>query len=367
MTALNEEVLPIVWSLARRELLVRPRPTFDEVVDRLTPTGLLKREKAEREARRPASRHVRPSLTALVNSGAVVRDGDRLQLLDPGEDEQAFRLRVLRGVLHTEKVFDDEGVGLAHQAEAAFAWLHLQGLEDPVAGSWNDAQAALQAHVRGNATDWLNDVAFNTLERWARWFGWVRRARHAQVDVLWPDPTPLVRALLPEVLGQEALPAREFAEQVAERLPWLPNGSVGREVAAVFADVPDRSVEQGRVPEGLSLTLQRLHLEQALRLVPGDDARASPCCSRRSGVRRRRTSRWLQLECHHRHHRAVAGMLGARSGPGRRRCRRAGGRTPAGRPPPAGTTGAAGAPERGTVTPPGEGETSTRTTCSTTC
>lgn len=272
MTQLNEEVLPVVWSLARRELLIRPGPTFDELVDRLTPTGLLKREKAQREDRRPASRHVRPSLTALVNSGAVAGDGDRLRLVDPGEDEQAFRLRVLCAMLHTDNVFDDEGLGLAHPAEAAFAWLHLQGLGDPVPGSWNDAQAALQARVRGNATDWVNDVAFNTLERWARWFGWVRRARQAQVDVLWPDPTPLVRAVLPEVLGSEAVPVRTFVEQVAERLPWLPNGSVGREVAAVLADVPDTSVDEGRVPEGLSLALERLHLEKALRLVAGDDA-----------------------------------------------------------------------------------------------
>jgi hypothetical protein len=273
MTPLNEEVLPVIWSLARRELLVRPGASFDELVERLTPTGLLKREKAQREDRRPASRHVRPSLTALVKSGAVARDGDRLRLAEPAEDDQAFRLRVLRGMLDKENIFDGDGRGPVHQAEAAFAWLHLQGLGEPAPGSWNDAQVVLQARVRGTATDWVNDVAFNTLERWARWFGWVRRARRTQVDVLWPDPTPLVRALLPDVLGREALPLRTFADQVAERLPWLPNGSAGREVAAALADVPDRSVEQGRIPEGLSLALQRLHLEQELRLVPGDDAR----------------------------------------------------------------------------------------------
>lgn len=274
MTALNEEVLPVVWSLAHRELLVRPRATFDELADRLTPTGLLKREKAEREGRHPTSRHVRPSLIALVNSGAVVHDGDRLLLATPAQDEEAFRLRVLRGLLHAEAVVGDDGNGaLAHQAEATFAWLHLQGLEQPVPTVWNDAQAVLQARVQGSSTAWLNDVAFNTLERWARWFGWVRRARRANVDVMWPDATPLVRAVLPEVLQAEALPLRTFVEQVAERLPWLPNGSVGREVAAHLLGVPDRSVEEEWVPEGLSLALERLHLEKALRLVPGDDAR----------------------------------------------------------------------------------------------
>ena len=272
MTALNEEVLPVVWSLARRELLVRPDPTFDELVERLTPTGLLQRERAQREDRRPASRHVRPSLTALVKCGAVVRDGDRLRLSEPAEDDQAFRLRVLQGMLHDENIFDGDGPGPAHQAEAAFSWLHFQGLGEPTPGSWNDAQVALQARVRGASTDWINDVAFNTLERWARWFGWVRRARRAQVDVLWPDPTPLVRAVLPEVLGSEAVPLRVFVEQVAKRLPWLPNGSVGREVAAVLTDVPDASADEGRVPEGLSLTLERLNQEKALRLIAGDDA-----------------------------------------------------------------------------------------------
>src|SRR4051794_20191842 len=138
MTPLNEEVLPVVWSLAHRELLVRPRSTFDELVDRLTPTGLLKRERAEREGRRPTSRHVRPSLSALVNSGAVVRDGDRLQLAVSTENEEAFRLRVLRGLLHAERGAEDGEPGaFSHQAERAFAWLHLQGLEEPVPTVWN--------------------------------------------------------------------------------------------------------------------------------------------------------------------------------------------------------------------------------------
>jgi hypothetical protein len=272
MTPLNEEVLPVVWSLARRELLVRPRSTFDELVDRLTPTGLLKREKAEREGRRPTSRHVRPSLTVLIDSGAVVREGDRLELANSGENEAAFRLRVLCGMLHAEEVLGDNGDGaLAHQAEAAFAWLHLQGLEQPVPTVWNDAQAVLQARVQGSSTTWLNDVAFNTLSRWAQWFGWVRQARRKNVDVMWPDATPLVRAVLPEVLQAEALSLRAFVEQIAERLPWLPNGSVGQGVAASLRGVPDRSVDQDWVPEGLSLALERLHLEQAVRLVPGDD------------------------------------------------------------------------------------------------
>jgi hypothetical protein len=274
MTALNEEVLPVVWSLAYRELILRPRSPFDEVVDRLTPIGLLKREKAEREGRRPTSRHVRPSLVALVSSGAVVQDGDRLELAIPAEDEDAFRVRILRGLLHAEDPGGDDGDGgLAHQAEATFAWLHLQGLEQPVPTSWNDAQAILQARVQGTSAAWLNDVAFNTLERWARWFGWVRAARREQVHVMWPDATSLVRALLPEVLQGEALPLRAFVEQVAERLPWLPNGSVGRQVAARLLDVPDRSAEEDFVPEGLSLALERLNLEGSLRLVPGDDTR----------------------------------------------------------------------------------------------
>ena len=265
MTALNEEILPVVWSLARRELLVRPGPTFDELVDRLTPTGLLKRERAQREDRRPASRHVRPSLTALVNSGAVVRDGDRLQLVDTAEDEQAFRLRVLRGMLHTDRgLRRQRRSGLHTQAEAAFAWLHLQGLGDPVPGSWNDAQAALQARVRGNATDWLNDVAFNTLERWARWFGWVRRARPGA------GGRPVARPHAPRPgaparnsgIGGPARP-RILSSRWPSDCRGYRTGRWDGRWPRLWPMSPTRSVDEGRVPEGLSLTLQRLHLEKA--------------------------------------------------------------------------------------------------------
>ena len=136
-------------------------------------------------------------------------------------------------------------------------------------------------------------MAFNTLERWARWFGWVRRARRAQVDVLWPDPTPLVRAVLPEILGSEALPLAHLSSRWPSGCRGCRTDRWDGRLPRLWLDVPDRSVDEGRVPEGLSLTLERLHLEKTLRLVAGDDAKDRMLLSA-FGVPQPATRRWLR-------------------------------------------------------------------------
>jgi hypothetical protein len=280
VTDLAETVLPSVWTLIRRSLLEEPGIERTNLVNRLTPRGLIRRTEAG--ATVDESRHVRPSLNALMDMGIVEDRGEgRLYLIDGAESEPAFRKEITRRIfalppdendawrLRTELQYE-------HHAELALAWLHLQGVGTPIVG-FAAAEQRLQRQL-GAERRLLRDTApYNTLERLVRWCGVA-----ADVDApdeggtptgLIPDPTDALRAeldsLLPPV-GDES--ARAVVERAGEVFAWLPNGSLGRAVARELAECPDDADATGAVSEGLSLALVQLHHEQEIELIAGDDA-----------------------------------------------------------------------------------------------
>ena len=96
MADLNEAILPSVWTLARRALVQGSAPSLDVLVERLTPTGLLRRT-GDGAA---TSRHVGPSLRALLSLGVITEAGDgAISLADPESEESEFRFRVGQALL----------------------------------------------------------------------------------------------------------------------------------------------------------------------------------------------------------------------------------------------------------------------------
>ena len=90
-------MLPAVWSVIRRELAARPGQPRNDLVARLTPSGLIRRTGADAGG---VSRHVRPTITALENLGLVEADSNGgLRLSQPALSEQAFRAEVARRLL----------------------------------------------------------------------------------------------------------------------------------------------------------------------------------------------------------------------------------------------------------------------------
>jgi hypothetical protein len=268
MADLNETVLPSVWTLVRRALAPGSAPSVDALVERLTPTGLLRRTGDGATA----SRHVGPSVRALLSLRLITEaDDGTVSLADPGCEEDDFRFRVGQALLRipdgADSWFVREGTGrLEYHLEVAVAWTQLLGVRSGIDG-WPAASDALDRQF-GIDRPLLRDTApYNTLERLVSWLGIAAPTGQAMV----PDPTAMVRVALPSLLEGGACSAQDFLERTATAFPWMPHGRLGREVAAHMRTVPDESAEAGRIPEGLSLALVRLAVEGMIELVPGDD------------------------------------------------------------------------------------------------
>src|SRR4051812_35220311 len=127
MSDLNETVLPAVWSLARKALLEATAPSVDALIASLTPQALIKRTGADR----PSSRHVGPSVRALVALRMISTGADgSVALTDPSNDEAQFRLEITRRLLAIGEDRDPweirEGTSrLEHHLEMSVAWLHV--------------------------------------------------------------------------------------------------------------------------------------------------------------------------------------------------------------------------------------------------
>lgn len=279
MADLSEQVLPSVWSLIRHSLLNVPGMSRSELIDHLTPRGLITRQ----EGTTDESRHVRPSLNALIDLGVVTDDGQgSLTLASGSESEQAFRRVVTRRFFEVGSESEEEIWRLRtelqqeHHAELALAWLHLQGVTAPI-GGFAAAETLLQRQF-GSARTLLRDGApYNVLERLARWCGVAAlvdgRDGGGAVAAIIPDPTEAIRSELDDLIEPGAdVPVRAVVDKAAEIFPWLPNGAVGRTVAARMSECPDRARSEGTVPEGLSLALVQLHHEGLVQLAAGDDA-----------------------------------------------------------------------------------------------
>ena len=280
MADLAENVLPSVWTLVRRSILESPGIKRTEIVERLTPRGLVRR--TEGGSTTDESRHVRPSLNALLEMGVVEDRGEEGLSLTVGvESEGEFRRELTRRSFNVPK--DEEDVWRlrsewqpAHHAELALAWLHLQGVQTPIV-SFTAAERRLQSQF-GAERRLLRDTApYNTLERLARWCGVAAqvdgRDESGSATGLIPDPTEAVRAELDTLISPGAdEPARAVVERAAEVFTWLPHGALGRAVAERMNECPDRAPATGSVSEGLSLALVQLHHEREIELVAGDDA-----------------------------------------------------------------------------------------------
>jgi hypothetical protein len=271
MADLNETVLPSVWTLARRALVQGPAASLDVLIERLTPTGLLRRT-GDGAA---TSRHVGPSLRALLSLGLITEaDDGAVSLVEAACEESEFRFRVGQALLPIPDGDDPwlvrEGAGrLEYHLEVAVAWTQLLGMRSAIDG-WPAASEALDRQF-GVDRPLLRDTApYNTLERLVNWLGIAVRTSQAIV----PDPTEMVRAALPSLLDRDACSAQDFLERSATTFPWMPHGRVGQAVATRMRSVPDQSSETGRFPEGLSLALVRLAVEGTIELVPGDDPKS---------------------------------------------------------------------------------------------
>ena len=193
-------------------------------------------------------------------------------------NEAAFRFEAARHLLSIPNGTDPweerpESKRLEYDLQVAVAWFCLQGIESGLS-TFPAAEDRLMKQLGADRKLLRDSAPYNTLERWIEWLGLGGFTTIAGVRLLVPDPTPLVRFALDDLVPSGTYVSMpEFLDRAAVIFPWLPHGALGEAVAAGLREVPDASAEEKRAPECLSLALVRLEIEGEIALEPGDDPR----------------------------------------------------------------------------------------------
>jgi hypothetical protein len=261
----------MVWSIVHRVLEADREVAEEDLIARLTPFGLIERSEQR-------SRHVGPSVRALAALGLIESVNGKLRLATADLDDTAFRFAAAQRLLSIPNGADawevrPESKRLEYDLQVAVAWFCLQGIDSGLS-AYTAAEKRLVKQL-GAQRNLLRDQApYNTLERWIEWLGLGGLTRVGGESWMVPDPTPLVRFALNDLVTPGTyMSMPEFLDRIADLFPWLPHGAVGVQVAARLRDVPDDSAEHKRVPECLSLALIRLEIAGDIALDAGDDPR----------------------------------------------------------------------------------------------
>lgn len=191
----------------------------------------------------PGSKGFNDTLNAGLMIGLFERDGDLVRLhpeLPDGARDRRQRDRelpslirdlVLREALNHDLWASTEG---ARDLTRALAWYLAQNPLQPPA-PWNEPGGVHIAEERQFASGeriFANDTRWEAFERWATFLGFACRMPRGAKDVLVPDPTDVLRSIVPSVLTTERKEIGPLIEDLGSRLPVLDRGSYRRQVEA---------------------------------------------------------------------------------------------------------------------------------------
>jgi hypothetical protein len=116
-----------------------------------------------------------------------------------------------------------------------------------------------------------NDTRWGAFDRWATFLGFGRHLPRDGKDVLVPDPTSVVRELVPEILTPQRQEIGIVIEELGRRMPVLDGGGYRREVEARMKPEAVRSSGDLLSPS-LAHALLRLRDERVVVLEDLADA-----------------------------------------------------------------------------------------------
>jgi len=128
------------------------------------------------------------------------------------------------------------------------------------------------AQMGEDGTIFTNDVRWNGIRFWMRYLGFAT----GDSGSFQIDPTQAVKAELKSLFKSPlAIPAREFLESLAVRLPILDFGVHRKEVEGSLNTARWRKPDDGHISMSLSLALRRLALENVIGLEGKADTGSS--------------------------------------------------------------------------------------------
>lgn len=266
-------MLPYIWTCAWKQLRSRADGVeMEELIANLTPTGLLRNEKA-------GSRHVANSLARLCSLNGIVEvQNGRLHLCDHVHDELDFRVAVGHGLLveiDGDAFRKEGGLLLANASQIGAAWTCLQ--RHSPTEEFNGGTSALLDEQFGPDRGFLRAQApWDPLVWVMRWSRFATVLWQGGTHRVVAEPSEYVRRALKTIgPGQAQFSMQAVRDHVARELPVLAEGTLGRMLAAT-AETPEtewgHAGAEGWVSAPLHRALQRLELRGILRINYGDDS-----------------------------------------------------------------------------------------------
>jgi hypothetical protein len=164
-----------------------------------------------------------------------------------------------------------ESQGVAADFVRGGAWLLAQDIYGfPTAWSYVEPKQNAQTSTEKKISE--NDVRWNGLRFWMRYLGFAT----GDSGSFQIDPTVAIKAELKRIFeSRSEIPAREFLDLLATRLPILDFGRYRKEVEENLNSTRWRKPAEGHLSMSLSLALRRLALDNILRLEGRADAGSS--------------------------------------------------------------------------------------------
>jgi hypothetical protein len=267
VAALNEDHLPAVFSLVRKLLVARGPMTRRELIDALTPAGLI-----SRSADASRSRHVEPSVNLLASLDVLVDRDGVVDIAERARTESGLRVLVAEALTLPPEDGDVWAMrseqSYEHEVALALAWLMLQPVGEPLA-DWASVGEVLLSQL-GRDRNLLRDSArYQTLVRLAVWIGAAARVALPREGLV-PDPTDALRPVVAALLAaRQEQPLSALRRDLSAAISWSPEGLYGLAMRERFPAL--ESVAAGALWESLSLGLLGLEQDGTLVLIEGDD------------------------------------------------------------------------------------------------
>jgi hypothetical protein len=287
---LTSDGLPNVLVVLYSTVALAKSPlTPDELLDAVAPRGVVT---DPRMARVTFNRWLELGLFELDDSG------DRVLLVRTPQTEMKNDVDIVRATrsaacrcvlseMNNTDLWAREG-SRASDLTRSLAWLLAQ---DVYRLRFRDAQSLELKQVANDELRLMqNETRRNGLRFWSYFLGFMRQPGGGDVD-----PTVAVRDMLVACIAPgEEMPAVEFVERLAQRLPVIDGGVYRRAVEAQLEKDALPPLQAGQLSTSLSRALLNLIMDQSLQFENRADVGRSIVLTGRDGLRPDHRYSWVR-------------------------------------------------------------------------
>ena len=157
----------------------------------------------------------------------------------------------------------------------ALTWCLAQDVYKLPGGKYEKLAEFEADQFHGDSRAIQNGTRWNGFKMWAVFFGfgWLSKYPNARTKTLVVDPTVPVCEFLPRIFeGGQELPHNIFLDRLATRLPVADGGGLREEMESVIEGSNWQPPKNHEVSTSLSRALERLHIENEIKLEDRADA-----------------------------------------------------------------------------------------------